>query len=406
VEFNREYQEELIGKAASQRFMEEVGYLLSPDMFEPDLGEVVDRVAKTWRKDKKALSTAQIQQACRRVGVKYKGAKSGSIRFDRDCVLEFARYMILRKAGTRFHAYHEDGKFDKAIQAIIEAKKTLPTLSNGQAPDILTTDLPFVRRKNVIPTGLEALDDALKGGAGGGNLAIVLAPTSGGKTSLLTWIGGTAALQGKKVYHVSLEVDAAEVSAKYRCRVMNREQPDKVNALKEFKKDWKKAQKRLARKGGSIRVRHYAPHEVSSTELDNELPDDVDILIVDYIDLLRPPSGSIGIMHEDLGTLSVDLRRIGDERGIPVWSASQVNRAAYDKKVAEVQDVEASLKKMQACTQAISINQMDNERKPHMDTGIARGTLYVAKNTFGRRFDEIALQIHWGRCWFKTGEVI
>lgn len=384
--------------------MQDVGYLLSEAMFDEDLREMVGKCLGLYHKHKTCLSAAQLKQAATSYDVKLKASSSGNHHFDKQTVLDFARYRMLRKAGVKFHDYLERGKFDRAKSIITEVK--MPRLSLDDAADILRVDSPMARRENIIATGLEDLDGVLRGGMGAGDLAVVLAPTSGGKTSFLVFIGGSAAAAEKKVYHVSLEINVAEVTAKYRCRMLGEEQPTGRTAVAGFRKRWEKRKKLLSRRGGRIQVRHYAPGELSTPALESELPEDVDLLIVDYLDYLQAPQGGIGIGYEDLGQLSVELRRIGVERGIPVWTASQINRKAYEKEVAEVQDVEASIKKMQACTQALSINQSEQERKTDSKTGLSSGVLGIAKNTFGERFARWELEVHWGKCTFGLGDRI
>ena len=402
MQFDRDYQKEIISKFQSERFMEGVGYLLDASMFDADLQDCVRECLKLHHRTKKTLSAAQLKQVSLKHGVTLKRPTEGDHRFDRETVLSFARYRTLRDAGVKFHDDLEHGKFDRARSRISDLR--MPVLMGDEAPDILTVDLPMNRRENIVGTGLEDLDDALRGGVGAGNLAIVLAPTSGGKTSFLCFLGASAAAAGKKVYHISLEIDVGEVTAKYRCCMMGEPQPEGMTALKRFKKAWQAVRNKVKRKKGRVQVRHYAQGELSTAELEAELPDDTDLLIVDYLDYLRPADGGLGIGYIDLGRLSVGLRRIGDKRRIPVWTASQINRAAYEKDVADVEDVEASIQKMQACTQAVSLNQGKSEKKVDMKTGVSTGVLAVIKNTYGERGAQFEMEVNWGRCSFSLGD--
>jgi len=402
MEFDRDYQKEVITKFQSGVFMEDVGYLLDSSMFDADLQDCVKACLVLYRKTKKTLSAAQLKQVATRYAVTLKRPTAGNHHFDKETVLSFARYRTLRDAGVKFHDLLEHGKFDRARSIISDLR--MPMLASDGAPDILTTTLPMTRRENIVTTGLEGLDESLKGGVGAGNLAVVLAPTSGGKTSFLCHVGSAAALAGKKVYHVSLEIDVGEVTAKYRCCLMGENQPEGIAALRKFKKRWTAMQKRVKRKQGRIQVRHYGQGELSTAELEAELPEDIDLLIVDYLDYLRPADGGFGIGYIDLGRLSVGLRRIGDRRKIPVWTASQINRAAYDKDVADVEDVEASIQKMQSCTQALSLNQQKSEKKVDIKTGTSTGVLAVIKNTYGERGAQFEMEVNWGQCSFLLGD--
>ena len=402
MQFDRDYQKEVIAKFQSGRFMGDVGYLLHSSMFDEDLRDCVKECLSLHHRTKKTLSGSQLKQISLKHGVSLKRPTVGNHHFDRETVLDFARFRTLRDAGVKFHDLLEKGKFDRAKALIADTR--MPMLVGDEAPDILTTDLPMTRRENIVGTGLVDLDDSLKGGVGAGNLAIVLAPTSGGKTSFLCFVGSCAAAAGKKVYHVSLEIDVGEVTAKYRCCLMGEHQPEGIVALRALKARWKACKKKIARKKGRIQVRHYAQGELSTTELEAELPDDTDLLIVDYLDYLRPADGGLGVGYIDLGRLSVGLRRIGDKRRIPVWTASQINRAAYEKDVADVEDVEASIQKMQSCTQALSLNQGKEQKKVDMKTGKSHGVLAVIKNTYGERGAQYEMEVNWGQCSFSLGD--
>jgi len=401
MEFTREYQLELLGKVCAAEFLSEVGYVLSEEMFDPDVGEIFEKSLKMFSKTGKALSRGQLLQLCRGKKVHPVFTNSNG-SFDKQEILEFAKYMVLRRAGLEFHQFHEAGEYDRAVTLFNRLK--MPRLTCDDAPDILRGPIELLRRVKLVPTGLSPLDRILKGGLGAGDVGCILAPTSGGKSSFLVWLGGTAALLGKRVFHLTLEIPKAEVEAKYRSRFLKREQPEEKKTLKTFFDEWAQYRKVLVKRGSVVQVRRYAPYEISVLDLEAELPPQIDLLIVDYLDFLRTPKGSISMGYEELGLLAVELRRISVQKNIPIWTGSQINRAAYQKDVAEVQDVEGAIKKMQACTQVLSLNQSEKERKVDAH-GVSKGTLYVAKNTFGRRADCIEMELNWASCQFEAGDV-
>lgn len=389
MEFEREYQLELAGKMRSRRFMEEVGVHLRSDMFDMDLRVLVASCLREWREGSRILSKAQFRQLCSGLRVKFTG--DGNLDFDRKEVVRYCKYKILGDSLLKAQDLRERGRFESAVKEVWKCGSRFPAFAGNGAPDILRTDLPLTRRRNVTPTGIPSLDSCLGGGVGAGDLGVILAPTSGGKTSLLVWMGAHAVRLGLKVYHVTLELSSSEMQGKYRCCLSGLSRPSR--------KVWKRVTRKLP-PSGSLRVSDHPPGAISVMQLQQEVPRDTDLLIVDYGDDLQTSQGSLPCGYEEFGEIFSDLKRLGIELGVPVWTASQTNRPSYQKPVAGVEDVESSLKKMMRCNQAISINQSEMQRVINSEEE-CRATLYVAKNSFGPRYVEVPLRVGWPTCSFK-----
>lgn len=395
--FTEQYQQELLRKMTNKSWMERVGCLLQAEMFDPELAPAAKEVLSAWRNKRSVPSQAQLGQLCTRKGipVPVKGAAGDNFDFDHKEIMCFAKDRVLREQLAKAHLYVDDGKYDKALAVVTEARMRFPRSGMEEAPDILTTRMSVPRRTKVISTGLPLLDEKLGGGIAAEELAAVLAPTSGGKSSLLCFLTAQAVLQGKKVWYATLEVSEADIRGKVqRCLLRS-------DTIKD--QEWVKMGKKLSKEGSRLHVFETPPHTIGADDLDGLIPEDVELVVIDYADYLRAPSDQPGLSYENLGYIYTVLKGLAMRRKISVWTASQVNRGAYEAEEIYAQHVEASLKKMMICDIAVSVNQNRSEQDSDDDTGNCVGRLFIAKNRAGPRYCTIDVTINWSRTMFMCG---
>lgn len=377
--------------------MERVGCLLRPEMFDSELEPAVKDVLSAWRTKRSVPSRAQLGQLCTRKGISLslKGDTGDDFAFDHNEVMAFAKDRVLREQLAKAHLYVDDGRYDKAVAVVMEARTRFPRSGIEEPPDILTTRMSLPRRTKLISTGLSLLDDKLGGGVASEELAAVLAPTSGGKSSFLCFLTAQAVLLGKKVWYATLEVSEADIRGKVqRCLL-------RTNKIKEA--EWVKMGKTLSKLGSRLYVFEIPPHTIGADDLDGLIPEDVDLVVIDYADYLRGPSDQPGLSYENLGYIYTVLKGMAMRRKISLWTASQVNRGAYEAEEIYAQHVEASLKKMMICDIAVSINQGRAEQDSDDETGNCVGRLFIAKNRAGPRYGVIDVTINWSRTLFVCG---
>lgn len=391
--FGEEYQKELLLRATVKSWMEKVGHLLAVDYFDPALEPVVERILSHWTKHRKVLTLAQVRQLASRNEIKLPGTRPNPDHvFDLEEIEAFAFDRILKDAQLRSAQAREKGQWEKAIQVLEDCRKKWPKAQPDSVVDVLQSTHSLPSRRNLVLTGLPKLDDILEGGVGGGDLSVVLAPTSGGKTSFLVFLACQAVLKKLRVVYYTLEVPCYEIEAKVRrCLTGKAKVPPK---------DWKKASQKYKRAG--LRVVEHAPYSVTIEELKVQVDRDVNMVIVDYADYLRPPSGSIGFEYADLGQIYNHLKALGMSRHIPVWTASQVNRAAYQREMLSLADVEASLRKVMAADQVIALNQDQGAKE--FSPGEYAVKLSVVKNRHGIRNVDFDVSVDWRTSRFSMEE--
>lgn len=389
MEFTEDYQKELIQKLTKRQSVEELAPLLHPEAFSIQLQPVVESVLAEWSKGR-VLSPGQLRQVCAREQVKLLPVQSwNNSTFDLEEVRKFARYRAVRQSLVYANSLNEQGDYAGAMEKVSTCMSKVPD-ETKKGIDLFADAPSSHARKGIVPTGVPQLDEALGGGIAQGELSVIMAPTGGGKTAWLVWIAIQAVRAGKRVQYVTLEVPDYEIQHRaLRCML---KEPTKAIT----RAMWERGTKRL-RKKDLFRIIEHSPQTVSVDELSREMADDREILIVDYADNLSAPYANSS--YEALGQVYEGLKALGMSRRIPIWTASQVNRPAYqdDVKTIGVEFVSDSIRKMQCADQVISLK-LEN---PTAKT--PNGALFLAKNRHGRGFQKVNVTVNWPISSFTKG---
>jgi replicative DNA helicase len=222
-------------------------------------------------------------------------------------------------------------------------------------------------RFGVVPTGFPTLDRRMEGGLAEGELGIILAGGKVGKTTALANFAVGAMRKMKTVAIASGELSAK----KYRRRIdamMSRV------TSKDLFKNRRKVLKELTEAHritkGSCFIRQFPTGKASTGDieawLDNLENEDihVDILLVDYLALFRPVNKSTE-RRLSIGQTGIELRGIAVERNIPVWTASQGNRASLSKSVLTPQDFAEDISQFWTLDFMLALCQDKKEEKDH-----------------------------------------
>jgi len=390
MQFGNAYQQGLIAKMGDRDWMESVGHLLHCDMFLPQYGELVKEALKHYVEGT-ALSRVQLTQLASRFGVtlQYETATE----FDYEEVMRFATQRRIREALAKAHVHMDSFDFDAVRDVVVKAFDNLPTGNQG-TPDLLREDVDIPARAGHVATGMDSLDEILGGGPASGDVMMVMASTSGGKSSMLVGIGAAALRIGHTVFHATLEVGAAEIGAKYRRNICSKNCPTK--------EEWDSAKDQLAEVGGKLYVREHAPGTATVRDIEREMGADVTLCIIDYDDYIRPNHAS-GARHEDLGAIYDEMKRVAMQRGIPIIVAAQANRVAYDRPVILAHDAAGSIEKARKADQVVTIN-VDKEAGAS-EPGTNNLLLHVAKNRHGVAGNNVHCYVDFGTCRFISGGV-
>ena len=102
----------------------------------------------------------------------------------------------------------------------------------------------------------------------------------------------------------------------------------------------------------------------------------VDMIIVDYADLLRPAT-NFREKRDELGSIYEDLRAIAQEYKCPIWTASQTNRTGLNAEVVTMESISEAFNKCFVADFICSISRTIKDK----NANTAR--LFIAKNRNG-----------------------
>lgn len=213
-----------------------------------------------------------------------------------------------------------------------------------------------------FPSGLKMLDEQLDGGLWSGELALLLGPSFRGKTWALIHLGAAALLKKIPVIHFTLEISQYRVAIRYF-----------QNLLEKTRDDIKNSGPTVRREIDELSlppwvIRDYSSTVVSTKNIERDVKKFIDafdvtpLIVIDYADLVHPVSKEgIGNEYVSLGKVVEELRRISNKFDTAIWTASQTNRASYEKRLIDMSEVSDSIRKIMTADVIVTLNQLPEE---------------------------------------------
>ena len=233
----------------------------------------------------------------------------------------------------------------------------------------------LIKSRNPISTGWPKIDKITHGGLGGGELSVVIAPTGAGKSHVLVHLGAQALKQGKNVLHFTLELADTSVAQRYDACLTGHN----LNTLIENKEDILHT---ITDIDGQLIIKEYPTKSATTATLRNHLEKvqqtqmAVDMIIVDYGDLLRPVDKNAEKRHE-LESIYEELRGLAQEFKCPVITASQTNRKGLSEEVITMESISEAFNKCFVADFIISLSRTIRDKNSNI------GRLFIAKNRNG-----------------------
>lgn len=212
-----------------------------------------------------------------------------------------------------------------------------------------------------ISTGFPSLDNYIGGFKK--ELVFVMADTGLGKTSLLINLGAAAMLKGSRVLHLTLELSAENTLRRYYRRIAE-VRPQVYRSETKLVVDRVKHWLQYAK--GSAHILYQGAYTLGSSDLGAiieqfaVLNNGLDLLILDYLDLLKPPNG-FKSEYESLGQLSHTVRNLCSTYDCTVISATQASRGAHRRRHLRLDTMGDSYRKAQAADVVLGLVQSDEE---------------------------------------------
>ena len=296
-------------------------------------------------------------------------------KYIKETALDFCKKQKLKEALMQSVDLIENASYDE-VRTVIDQALNLGT-DNDFGHDFLRDfEARYeIKARNPITTGWDKVDQIMKKGLGTGELGVVIAPTGAGKSMALAHLGANALKAGKNVIHYTLELSEAVTGQRYDSCLSS------VPLSTLFaRKD--EVLESISDIPGALIIKEYPTKTASCNTLRTHLEklkkrnQRVDMIIVDYADLLRP-STNFREKRDELGSIYEDLRAIAQEHKCPIWTASQTNRTGLNAEVVTMESISEAFNKCFVADFICSISRTIKDK----NANTAR--LFIAKNRNG-----------------------
>lgn len=357
--FESQANQWIIGEV--QQYFNEFRTVPTMEVFKIKVGEVEDKVLKQ-------TVVEQLKSVYLQVG-------SEDLPYVKKEYLTFAKNQKVKDALLKSVDLLKAGNYDKIIDTMMAASKV--GVENDLGLDYIDNFELIMEdvKRNSVSTGWEVIDELMDGGLGPGELGVVMAPSGIGKSWFLSKIACSAVQKGLNVLHYTLELSESYVGQRYTTILTGIQ-------TSEHKERKEEIVRKIKNTPGRVRIKYYPPQFASSKTLSAHIEKlrasgfNPNLIIIDYADLLKSGSNRDGL-YAELGGIYEELRGLSGEAGIPIWTATQTNRAAIDHEVIQADSVGDSYKKVQTADFIMSVSRKTKDKLSNT------GRIHIVKNRFG-----------------------
>ena len=357
--FESQANQWIIGEV--QHYFDEFRTSPTMEVFKIKVGEVEDKVLK--------------QTVVEQLKAVYLQVGSEDLPYVKKEYLTFAKNQKVKDALLKSVDLLKAGNYDKIIDTMMAASKV--GVENDLGLDYIDNFELIMEdvKRNSVSTGWEVVDELMDGGLGPGELGVVMAPSGIGKSWFLSKIACSAVQKGLNVLHYTLELSESYVGQRYTTILTGIQ-------TSEHKERKEEIVRKIKNTPGRVRIKYYPPQFASSKTLSAHIEKlkasgfNPNLIIIDYADLLKSSSNRDGL-YAELGGIYEELRGLSGETGIPIWTATQTNRAAIDHEVIQADSVGDSYKKVQTADFIMSVSRKTKDKLSNT------GRIHIVKNRFG-----------------------
>ena len=391
VKYGQSYQSKVVASLITDvKFLEQVGEITKPAFFESQANQWIVKETQTYFDEFRAVPTMEVFKI--KVGdIEDKGLKqtvveqlknvylqvgAEDIPYVKKEYLTFAKNQKVKEALFKSVDLLKSGQYDQIIDTMMKASKVGVESDLGlDYIENFESILEDVKRDST-PTGWDVIDELMDGGLGPGELGVVMAPSGIGKSWFLSKIACSALQRGIDVLHYTLELSESYVGQRYTTILTNIPTADQKDKKDEIIRKIKQVP-------GRVRIKYYPPQFASAKTLAAHIEKvkqtgfNPKLIVIDYADLLKSGNSARDGLYAELGGIYEELRGLSGETQIPVWTATQTNRAAIDHEVIQADSVGDSYKKVQTADFIMSVSRKTKDKLSNT------GRIHIVKNRFG-----------------------
>ena len=355
--FGSEFQIKCIsGLVSDKTFIERISDILEPDSFETDAHKFIVKETISYFLQYKDLPTLAVfkvkvdgiendllkQSVVEQLRLVYQKISDTDLKYIKEQFLEFCKNQKIKNAIMESVDHLKSGQYDKIKHVVDIAMKAGMERNIGHEYMVDIEQRMSQMARKTVKTNWTEIDTLMDGGLAGGELGIITACAGSGKSWVLAKMGAEAMKQGKNVLHYTLELNENYVGLRYDACFTGIDFQNIRNNIDIVKK-------KIAEVPGKLIIKYFPIKTVSAHSLKlhaeriQTLGTKIDLIIVDYADILRPSqSDRNSNSYSEAGGIYEELRGVAGELQVPIWSASQSNRAAMDEDIIQANNISDS----------------------------------------------------------------
>jgi len=391
VKYGQSYQSKVVASLITDvKFLEQVTEITKPAFFESQANQWIIQEVQDYFDEFRAVPTMEVfkikvgsvedkalkQTVIEQLKNVYTQVGADDLAYVKKEYLTFCKNQKVKDALLKSVDLLKAGNYDKIIDTMMAASKVGVESDLGlDYIENFESILEDVKRDS-CSTGWDVIDELMDGGLGPGELGVVMAPSGIGKSWFLSKIACSALQNGLDVLHYTLELSESYVGQRYTTILTNVGTADQKMRKDEIIRKIKKVP-------GRVRIKYYPPQFASAktiaahVEKVRQIGFNPKLIIIDYADLLKSGNGNRDGLYAELGGIYEELRGLSGETQIPIWTATQTNRAAIDHEVIGADSVGDSYKKVQTADFIMSVSRKTKDKLSNT------GRIHIVKNRFG-----------------------
>ena len=391
-EYGKSFQLKVLGALLTdKKFLLNVRDTLNPEYFDTDthtwiisqIIEYFDKYHTTITMDVLKVELQKIENDVLQVALKEELRNSyAASQDDLDYVQEeftnFCRNQEMKGAILSSADLLKTGDFDGIRNLVEKAIKAGMDKNIGHEYNKDVESRYRVDYRPTIPTPWPVLNDGIQGGFGPGDLGIIFGSPGGGKSWTMVAIAAHAVSLGYKVNYYTLELGEDYVGKRFDCYFTGHS-IDLVNKHRKEVEDYIESLK------GKLIVKEYPPKGATVSTIKSHIQRCIDmehkpdLVIIDYVDYLRPPSrGKYNERKDEIDSNFIATKGLAKDLKIPVLTPSQVNRMGARDNIIEGDKAAGSYDKMMVADICLSLSRMKEDKV------LGTGRLHVMKNRYGQ----------------------
>jgi hypothetical protein len=391
VKFGPSYQSKVVASLITDvKFLEQVTEITKPSFFESQANQWIVSEVQNYFDEFRTVPTMEVfkikvgnvedkvlkQTVVEQLKTIYLQVGSEDLPYIKKEYLTFAKNQKVKDALLKSIELLKAGQYDQIIDTMTKASKVgvesdlgLDYIENFES---IMEDV----KRDSCPTGWDVVDELMDGGLGPGELGVVMAPSGIGKSWFLSKIACSALQKGVDVLHYTLELSENYVGQRYTTILSGIQTTEHKQRKDEIIRKIKSIP-------GRVRIKYYPPQFASAKTLAAHIEKmratgfNPKLIIIDYADLLKSGNSNRDGLYAELGGIYEELRGLSGEAQIPVWTATQTNRAAIDHEVIQADSVGDSYKKVQTADFIMSVSRKTKDKLSNT------GRIHIVKNRFG-----------------------